>query len=51
MGFNPEKIRHITEAVKYGLGTLNPEIFGEDLKSSIVKFRPPSNLNSNALIN
>ncbi len=41
MGFKPEKIRHLVEAEKYDLGTLNPKVLGENLESAIVKFKPP----------
>lgn len=51
MGFKPERIRHLIEAEKYGLGTLNPKILGEKLESVKVKFNQPSNLSSTALIN
>ena len=42
MRFEPEEIRHLVEAEKQGLGSLNPEILGESLKSMTVKFNPPS---------
>ncbi len=48
MGFRPEKIRHLVEAERLGLGTLNPEVLGEDLRSITVKFNPPTNLSKNA---
>lgn len=51
MGFEPEKIRHLVEAEKYGLGTLNPKVLGESLESMTVKFRPSPNLRPIALIN
>ncbi len=41
MGFKPEKIRHLVEAEKYDLGTLNPKVLGENLESTTVKFKPP----------
>lgn len=41
MGFKPEKIRHLVEAEKYGLGTLNPKVLGENLKSRTVRFKQP----------
>ncbi len=50
MGFNPKKIRHLVEAEKYGLGTLNPRVLGESLKSTRVKFEPPSSLSQSALL-
>ncbi len=41
MGFEPEKIRHLVEASKYDLGTLNPTIQGESIESVKVQFAPP----------
>jgi len=49
MGFKPERIRHLVEAERYGLGTLNPRILGKSLKSTTVKFKPPSHLSQTAL--
>jgi uncharacterized protein (DUF362 family) len=51
MGFEPEKIRHVAEAEKYGLGSLNPKILGRSLKSTTVKFNPPAHLSTTALFN
>jgi uncharacterized protein (DUF362 family) len=51
MVFKPEKIRHLVYAEKYDLGTLYPKVLGESLKSTAVKFKPPSNLNPTALVN
>jgi len=51
MGFKPEKIRHLVEAEKHGLGSLNPKILGKSLKSTTVKFNPPSHLSPIALLN
>ena len=51
MGFKPEKIRHLVEAEKYGLGTLNPKILGKSLKSTTVRFKSPSDLSRTALLN
>jgi len=51
MGFRPEKIRHLVEAEKYGLGSIDPKILGKSLKSTIVKFNPPSHLSKSALLN
>jgi uncharacterized protein (DUF362 family) len=51
MGFRPEKIRHLVEAEKYGLGTLHPSVLGESLASTTLKFKPPSDLSSRALVN
>jgi len=50
MGFEPEKIRHLVKAEKYGLGSLNPKINGENLDSLKVKFNPPFHLSSRAMI-
>jgi len=50
MGFQPERIRHLVEAEKYGLGTLNPAVLGESLESLTVKFKPSSTLRPDALI-
>ena len=51
MGFKPEKIRHLVEAEKYGLGTINPKVLGKSLKSTTVKFKPPPHLSPKALLN
>jgi uncharacterized protein (DUF362 family) len=51
MGLRPEKIRHLVEAEKHGLGSLNPKILGKSLKSTTVKFNPPSHLSKSALLN
>jgi len=51
MGFKPEKIRHLVEAEKCGLGTLNPKILGKSLKSTTVRFKSPSDLSRTALLN
>jgi len=51
MGFKPEKIRHVAEAEKYGLGSLNPKILGKSLKSTTAKFNPPSQLSPTAVLN
>nr|NIU82308.1 DUF362 domain-containing protein [Candidatus Thorarchaeota archaeon] len=48
MGFNPEKIRHLVEAEKYGLGSLDPEVLGVSVESAMVKFNRPSHLSSRA---
>jgi uncharacterized protein (DUF362 family) len=50
MGFNPEKIRHIVEAEKHGLGSLHPKVLGDDLESFRVEFKIPSGLKRNALL-
>jgi len=49
MGFQPRRIRHLVEAERYGLGTLNPEVLGESIESTAVEFKTPSNLKSTAL--
>jgi uncharacterized protein (DUF362 family) len=50
MGFEPGKIRHLAEAEKYELGTLDPKVLGKSLKSARVKFRSPQGLSPNALL-
>ena len=50
MGFNPERIRHIVEAERHGLGSIHPEVVGNDPASHMVKFRTPSGLRSNAVL-
>ncbi len=50
MGFEPKKIRHLVEAEKYGLGTLDPKVLGKSLKSVTVKFKPPSELSPAAFL-
>jgi len=51
MGFELERIRHVVEAEKHGLGSLNPKILGKSLKSTTVKFNPSSHLSPTALVN
>jgi len=51
MGFQPERIWHLVEAEKHGLGTLHPEVLGERVESTKVKFKSPSDLKPTALIN
>ncbi|UCE14403.1 MAG: DUF362 domain-containing protein [Candidatus Heimdallarchaeota archaeon] len=41
MGFEPERIQHLIEAGKCDLGSLNPNVVGESIEASIVKFNPP----------
>ena len=41
MGFEPGKIRHLVEAEKVGLGSLDPEVRGIELESIKVQFSPP----------
>jgi uncharacterized protein (DUF362 family) len=50
MGFEPEKIRHIVEAERHGLGSINPNVVGDDLETSRVNFKTPSGLRKNAVI-
>lgn len=50
MGFDPTKIRHIVEAEKHGLGSIHPEVLGDDPESHVVEFKKPSRLESNAVI-
>jgi len=50
MGFKPEKIRHLVEAEKHGLGSLNPKILGKSLKSTIVKFNQTSHFSQSGLL-
>jgi uncharacterized protein (DUF362 family) len=50
MGFRPEKIYHLVEAEKYGLGILNPKVLGESLESTTVKLKQPSKLSPKALL-
>ena len=50
MGFNPKRIRHIVEAEKHGLGSLNPKVVGDDLNASQIEFKTPSGLKANAVL-
>jgi uncharacterized protein (DUF362 family) len=50
MGFDPERIRQIVEAERHGLGSIHPEIVGDDLDSHVVEFKTPSGLKSNAVL-
>ena len=50
MGFDPEKIRHIVEAERHGLGSLHPRVVGDDLEASRVEFKTPSGLKANAVL-
>ena len=50
MGFDPEKIRHIVEAERHGLGSLHPKVVGDDLEASRVEFKTPSGLKANAVL-
>lgn len=48
MGFQPERIRHLVEAERYGLGILDPKVLGESVESTAVEFKTPFNLKSTA---
>jgi len=50
MGFDPERIRHIVEAERHGLGSMHPEVVGDDPGSHVVEFKTPSGLKSNAVL-
>lgn len=50
MGFEPEKIRHIVEAEKLGIGSINPEVIGDDVEDCVVEFKTPSELSSKAVL-
>jgi uncharacterized protein (DUF362 family) len=50
MGFNPEKIRHIVEAGRHGLGSLHPDVVGDDLEDSRLRFKVPSGLRADAVL-
>jgi uncharacterized protein (DUF362 family) len=50
MGFEPERIRHIVEAERHGLGSLNPEVVGDDPMEHMLEFRKPSGLKANAML-
>ena len=50
MGFDPERIRHIVEAERHGLGSIHPEVVGDDPGSHVVEFKTPSGLKSNAVL-
>jgi len=50
MGFDPERIRHIAEAERHGLGSLDPEVVGDDPEDSLVEFKTPSGLKANAVL-
>jgi uncharacterized protein (DUF362 family) len=50
MGFEPERIRHIVEAAEHGLGSMYPEVIGDDPGSQVVSFREPSGLKENAVL-
>ena len=50
MGFDPDKIRHIVEAERHGLGSIHPKVVGDSLEDLRVEFKTPSDLKSNAVI-
>jgi len=50
MGFEPKIIRHLVLAEKYDLGTLDPEVLGEDIESCIIPFNEPRGLSRTAVI-
>ena len=50
MGFDPERIRHIVEAGRHGLGSLHPRVVGDDVEGSRVEFRVPSGLSADAVL-
>jgi uncharacterized protein (DUF362 family) len=50
MGFEPEKIRHLVEAERHGLGSLYPETVGERIESVTVQFKPTANPRPKALV-
>lgn len=41
MMFDPAKIKHIILSERYGLGTLNPVVIGEEVESVVMKFKKP----------
>ena len=50
MGFDPTTIRHLVDAVHYGLGTLTPLICGSPLSSIQTSFAKPTHLRATAII-
>ncbi len=48
MGFEPEKISHIVDATKMGLGDISPKIVGDTVEDLLVEFRTPKGLKANA---
>jgi uncharacterized protein (DUF362 family) len=50
MGFEPKRIRHIVEASKYGLGSMDPEVLGDEVEPLTVRFREPSGLKKSAVL-
>ena len=49
-GFEQEKIRHIVEAEKIGLGCINPKVVGDIVEDCRVEFRTPQGLKSDAVL-
>jgi uncharacterized protein (DUF362 family) len=50
MGFKPESIRHLVEAERNGIGSLHPNVLGDDPKLAVVKFNKPPRLSPAALV-
>lgn len=50
MGFDPTTIRHLADAVPYGLGVLQPSTLGSTLASIQTPFATPTHLRATALI-
>jgi uncharacterized protein (DUF362 family) len=50
IGFDPERIRHIVEAERHGLGSIHPEVVGDELGSYVMEFKTPSGLKSSAVL-
>ena len=50
MGFDPTTIRHLVDAVQYGLGTLSSPIRGSPLSSIQTSFTTPTHLRATAII-
>jgi uncharacterized protein (DUF362 family) len=50
MGFKPESIPHLVEAERNGIGSLHPNVLGDDPKLAAVKFNKPSRLSPAALV-
>jgi uncharacterized protein (DUF362 family) len=50
MGFDPTTIRHLVDAVQYGLGTVTPPIRGSPLSSIQLPFTTPTHLRATAII-
>ena len=44
MGFDPEDIKHIVLASRYGLGSIRPNLVGVPIEEVAVKFRRPSRI-------